>query len=530
MIYVGIIHFIDASDIIHKLKSVLSAYTNRHTVISKPSITLMCGKLLNTEDIDDIWENESSIVIGRIFDKSKKCSFSKKDFANLTFLNKEEVLLKIWGKYIYIQMCPKSSQFNIVIDLTGQIPFFYHTLPNGNVLFASDIELLIKMLKNKPEYNWTYFCSYLIYGNSSTTYTPFEDIYELPPACCINITKNGKKTEPLWNPLSSYKTQYIETKDAVSILQESLTPWIEPYKNICVSLSGGLDSSALVYCLKNILKKDQTLIALNYFHASVKSSNEVVHARKVCKETGIELIELESSDAIPFSIPHNNQLLLPNKPFSGLIAARWNEKISDCISNIGFCSFLSGHGSDHIFMRPPSKKSLADYILTKGFKGYKTQLSNITQFYRDPIYSILKENTLSLISYIFACRFEKRHAQSIIDETPNWIKPTLHLKTSPSFVHPIYQTLPKKIFPGKYNQIDNLYEGLASIHVEMDRINQSCYPFFFNQLLSSHSLCLLLSFSLMDMIAILYASLLVIGLKQILLGGETKAKLLVLFN
>ena len=48
------------------------------------------------------------------------------------------------------------------------------------------------------------------------------------------------------------------------------------------------------------MKKDQTLNALNYFHSQVKSSNELVHARKVCEETGIELIEIDASNSLPF--------------------------------------------------------------------------------------------------------------------------------------------------------------------------------------------------------------------------------------
>lgn len=496
MIYVGLIHFNDTSDKAHELSSALESYTHTApTVVRKSSLTLCYGKLSNVQAMDEVWENASSVLMGRIFDKAQQCSFKKNDFENLSHLNKEEFFGKIWGKYVYINGDKKTSQFEIVIDSTGQLPFFYYPFSDGNVLFSSDIEIIFKVLSQKPEYNWAYLCSYLVYGNSSAVQTPFKNIYELPPACCLKITKNDRKTEPFWNPLSSYKTPIPQAKDAVAALEATLKPWIEPYKNICVSLSGGLDSSSLVYCLKNIKKEDQTLSALNYFHASVKSSNELIHARKVCQETGIKLIEIDTSHSLPFDPSRQKKSLNLNKPFPGLISLRWFEDMSDYIPADGPCTFLSGHGSDHIFMRPPSKNSISDYVLEKGLKGSKEQLRNITHFYRDSFFSILKENAISLGSYFFSQCSRKRNPRNIQDEIPDWIKLGVLQKTSPDFMHPIYEHLPPKVLPGKYDQIDAFYESLASIHMEMNQVHPTCYPFLYQPVVefalsfSTYELC-----------------------------------------
>lgn len=480
MIYVGFIHFDDAPNRDYELSSALESYT--HTppkVIRKNSLIIYYGKLSNVQDMDEVLENTSSILMGRIFDKSQQCSLKKKDFKNLSYISKEELLEKIWGRYIYIDGNKDISKFEIVIDSTGQFPFFYYPFVDGNVLFSSDIEIIFKVLSQKPEYNWSYLCSYLVYGNSSAIQTPFKNIYELPPACCLKITKNERKTKPFWNPLFSYKTSVPQERDAVGVLQATLKPWIEPYKNICVSLSGGLDSSSLVYCLKDIVKEDQTLSALNYFHASVKSSNELIHARKVCQETGIKLIEIDSSHSLPFDPSHQKQILKPNKPFPGLVSLRWLANVIDNIPSGGSCTFLSGHGSDHIFMRPPSKKSVSDYVLEKGLKGSKEQLNNITQFYRDTFFSILKENAMSLGSHFFSRRLRKRNSKNTQNETPDWIKQGVYQKISIDFMHPIYDHLPLQVLPGKYEQIDALYEGLASIHMEMNKVNSTHYPFLY---------------------------------------------------
>ncbi|MBX9786029.1 MAG: hypothetical protein K2Y08_01705 [Alphaproteobacteria bacterium] len=480
MIYIG---FIDFSNIPIKselLSSIIASYSkNSPTILKKGILTLCYGKLSELQDKDEIWENDSHILMGRVFYKEKSSSLKKKDFQTLSYINKEKILDKIWGKYLFISNNPKTSQFEIVIDSSGQLPFFYFILANGNVLFSSDIEFIFKVLNYKPEINWKYLYSYLIFRNSSAVHTPFKDVYELPPACCLTINKNEKATTPFWNPLSSYKSSAYQRSDAVGVLQATLKPWIEPYDNICVSLSGGLDSSALVYCLKNIKRENQTLNAINYFHSALKSSNETFHAKRVCQETGIELIEIDMSNTPPFDQCQKKQLINPNKPFSGLISLRGFENTAAHLPSKGSCSFISGHGSDHVFMCPPSKKSLTDYILEKGLKGSRKQLQKLTTFYRDPFFSILKENVTHLRRYFLSQRLEKRNPKNTQDEIPSWLNLEIHHIISSDFVHPIYDDLPKEILPGKYDQIDLLYEGLSSIHMEMDRIYPTHYPFLY---------------------------------------------------
>jgi asparagine synthase (glutamine-hydrolysing) len=480
MIYAGLIHLNQTPERNDQLKSALESFTKAApTVIRKNFLTLYYGKLSKRQDMDEVWENDSSILMGRIFDKTKHCSFKKKDFKSLSHLAKEEVLERVWGKYVYFKVDNTNLQLDVILDSTGQLPFFYYIFPNGHVLFSSDIEIIFKVLGQKPEYNWAYLCSYLVYGNSSAIQTPFKNIFELPPACCLKITKSERKTIPFWNPLRSYKTSTLQEKDAVEVLQVTLKPWIEPYQNIIVSLSGGLDSSSLVYCLKDLVKKNQTLKAINYFHSQIQTSNEFSYAQRVCGEAGIDLIGIDISGALPFDIPQKKQPLRPNKPFPGSSSLRWTETIMDHLPIDESSVFISGHGSDHIFMRPPSKKSMADYILERGLKEFKNQLKNVARFYRDSLFSILRENAADLGSHFLSRRLDKRNPKNAHGEIPHWIKQEVNQTISSEFVHPIYEHLPLSVLPGKYVQIDALYEGLASIHMEMDPVNPTSYPFLY---------------------------------------------------
>ncbi len=482
MIYVGLLHLNEKSRCEideNKLVSTLTLYASAPTFLKKQFLTLCYSRRSEQHDKDEVGGNETTLLMGRIFDKASSSVLKLNDFEVLSGRTKEEALEKIWGKYVYIKGNQEGSEFEVVIDSTGQLPFYYYFLPNGDVLFSSDIEILFKVLSQKPVLNWAYLSSFIVYGNSSAIITAFKNVFELPPGCCLKLTKNGHKTELFWNPLSTNKPPLHSSSDSVDVLKATLQPLIEPFKNICVSLSGGLDSSSLVYCLKNIKKEDQTLKAINFFHSAIKSSNESVYARAVCQENGIELIEIDLCDTLPFDSFSKKLSINPNKPTTELISLKGKEKILSHVSSIDSSIYLSGHGSDHIFMHPPAKQALSDYILEKGILGSQHVLKELSHFYRDSAFSLLKENGKSLSSYFFHCRLEKRHPKNTLYKPPAWIKERAFQEKTSDFIHPVYGRLPSQVLPGKYSQIDNLYEGLASIHGEMHQFHSTCYPFFY---------------------------------------------------
>lgn len=477
MIYAGLLQFNQESQCSGRIESILNSYT-LPKVIKKGGVTLCYGKRSNKQEIGGTLESSVSLLIGRAFDKVNHCSLEQGDFEKLYFKSHEEILKKIFGTYVYIHV--HHDYFEIIVDSSGTLPFYYSVLPDGNILFSSDIEIIFKVLNQKPEYNWEYLCSYLLCGESSANITPFKNMYELPAGCILKIKRNMQEIKPFWNPLISrdqVSTNYPE--DAVDILQKTLKPLIEPYKNICVSLSGGLDSSSLIYCLSAIKRKDQKLSAQSHYHPYIQSSNELVYARKVCEETGVELTEVDVSHPLSFTAPKKKLLIRPNKPFSGLSTLAVAEKTFDYIPKDGSSIFLSGHGSDHIFLRPPSKQLIWDYLIDKGLKGFKQQLVGLSNFYRDPGFLILKNNISNLISYVLHRRRDKRHPRNIHNYTPipKWFNQGLFEQMTSDFKHPIYNLIPSRVLPGKYEQIDGLYDAYASIQGEVEIDNPTYYPF-----------------------------------------------------
>lgn len=479
MIYLGLWSVRDISDKMYELKSILKQYTvdEEPSFTAKNNFVLVYGKLYPKQDMDQIWKDDSTVLIGRIFNKELNTTVELKEFRQYSQDLKQDLTKKVWGKYVYWLM-DNTNKLEIMVDPTGQLPCFYYTLVNGDLLFASHIDLINQCLSSNLDYNWSYLCSYLLYGNSSVIKTPFKGVEEVPPGCALTVTQSNREIRAFWNPFATYVGIPSTSGNAVDALQSVLKPVIEPYQNVCVSLSGGLDSSALVYCLSEIKRPNQKLTALNYFHSEIDSSNELYYARKVCEEVGIDLIEVDTSKVLPFDTYCEDQLLKLNKPFAGCVGLASSNRCQCYLPADGSCVLLSGHGSDHIFMMPPTQMSIADYLLTQGTQGLVGKIKEITHFYRDSLTPVLIQNMMSLNRYLFAKKYDKRGSKSSQDKPPHWLTKKVHQYTTVKFAHPVYRELPSRILPGKYEQIDALYEGLASIHTNVDIHNSVYYPFF----------------------------------------------------
>jgi asparagine synthase (glutamine-hydrolysing) len=428
--------------------------------------------------MDQIWESDSTVLIGRIFNKESNIIVKLPEFRQYSQELKQELTKKVWGKYVF-WLVDNANKLEVMVDPTGQLPYFYFTLPNGDLLFSSHIDLINQYLSSNLDYDWSYLCSYLFYGSSSAVKTPFKGVGEVPPGCLLTTaTQSNVEIKPFWNPFAIYPVISSPSRNAVDAMQSVLKPLIEPYQNVCVSLSGGLDSSSLVYCLSEIKSSNQKLTALNYFHSEVNSSNELYYARKVCDEVGIELIEVDNSKILPFDNYRAGQGLKLNKPFSGCINLENINQLQNYLPLDSSCILLNGHGSDHIFMMPPTQMSIADYLLTKGAEGIVQKIKDITHFYRDSLTPVLTPNIKGLLLYLLAQKPNKRAGRYTQDKPTPWLRKEVYQYTSAKFSHPVYQYLPSRILPGKYKQIDALYEGLATIHTNAYNQSPEHYPFF----------------------------------------------------
>lgn len=233
-------------------------------------------------------------------------------------------------------------------DRIGIKPFFY-TFTNNSLFFSSEISPIFKTTSLEKKLNMTAFEDYLLSLSIDFESTFFENICRLPAASTM-IVKNGKKQiQRYWTPYDlpdfNTRTSKQNSEEFFDLLQRATKAQLRSAYSTGISLSGGLDSSAVTYFASK-LQSDQDMRAYSIRFGDL-SCDESLYIDEVLKFTGINSSYI-SGDKIDYkhkySINSYYEFLseapafgfyLPMIPFMELLKKHKTRVL------------LTGHGGDH---------------------------------------------------------------------------------------------------------------------------------------------------------------------------------------
>ena len=218
-------------------------------------------------------ENEYSIVYnGQIYNCIELRNLLIENGFTFNTTSDTEVLLKAFIFYGYDVVKHLNGIFAFAIwnkekeelflarDHFGIKPLFY-TLLNDNFVFASEIKALFEFPDVEKVIDKNGLCELFGIGPAHTAGTTvFKNIFELSPAHFAIFNKYGLHTHRYWKLKSAPHTHsFFETCDNIKfLLEDSIKKQLVSDVQLCVFLSGGLDSSIITayasqYCKKNNL-------------------------------------------------------------------------------------------------------------------------------------------------------------------------------------------------------------------------------------------------------------------------------------
>jgi asparagine synthase (glutamine-hydrolysing) len=402
----------------------------------------------------EILENNTGILIGRLFEKSNNISTKLREEDVVAIKKSGQNLSKnYWGRYI-LALCDELEQTIAVFrEPQGGISLFIYYFDKG-VIFSSELTYIYDFFEDKLELDWTYLTSFVVSAHTMTNRTPFIGVTELLPACSITLSAHTK-AEPIlfWDPtkIKPYLAKNIED-DLIEKLVQSTKAWIQDTSGtIGIDLSGGLDSSSILMVLKNIAQERQ-IIAFNAYHPDVASSDERVHAKKVADVCGVELVYRDLSKHIYWD---SLSTIRTNKPTGCLTVNSHLNELEAQFQKYGIIELFSGQGGDHLFISSPSAEILVDYMLEKGLKGITKKITDLSILYRQPLIQVIKETCLNVLYYSLG-----RVKKDLVFNYQPWMKAdTFYPKVQKEiFQVPFWENL-KNVYPGKANHISAIYEA-----------------------------------------------------------------------
>ena len=370
-------------------------------------------------------DNAHGLLVGKLFTKetyerinSFKQEYGKEILANPSLLSK-----KYWGRYAGILYNNDEQKITLVRDPLGLNTLFYMQLSDG-IIFASDIALIYDCLELKPSVNWNYFADYVIGAQFAPAHTPFNGVSELHGGSGLHYALDGKLSQQLFWDISSIESKPIVNESdfeekLLHALKECTKAWVKDSKAVCVELSGGTDSSAVMILLHEVLREDQKLIAVNYIDSKEPSSNEIEYAKEVAAVCNAQLYFPDWQGSSPLDPAESDWR--PNRPTTFSLFNSVNAKLDDIAVSHGCTDVLNGQGGDHIFLAPPPEHALADYWVQKGLRGSFAVLQELSGIYRMPYSSLLWKNVKASIAYyagkkVIQNGYRDSHAQSVVQK------------------------------------------------------------------------------------------------------------------
>lgn len=412
-----------------------------------------------------ITQTSQHVLIGRCFSKKNYHTISEEDLLAVDRDTVESFMDDYWGCYLLFLSSPHRTSLTVIKDPVGQIPLFYMNYQEKCLILSTDLSILKEHMQT-TRLNWDYLANFVLHGNLLTDQSAFEGINEVVSGCALEIDHHSLQQRVLWKPIN-YITPKASGPDCDALLIETLEnvlrSWISPYKELFLEFSGGLDSSALLFCLQSSLRNDQSLTAVNIYNSRIKAATESFFARTISKEAGAYLHEIDSLHNLPLS-PASPISRKPNKPSPLFTYMLMEQELYRLAKDKYAAQWICGNGGDEIFMCPPSPSLISDLVIDRGYEQMWQKINDLSYYYQIPLFSILGTLSKDLIRYGLRLPYQTVLQQPL---SLTWMKKDLAEHLKKSMRHPFLTAFSGKISPGKWAQIEYMYKAISSIHQDI---------------------------------------------------------------
>ncbi|MBX3008342.1 MAG: asparagine synthase (glutamine-hydrolyzing) [Melioribacteraceae bacterium] len=333
-----------------------------------------------------------------------------------------EVIIKLYIKYGETFVHKLNGDFAIAIydkrdnklllyrDRFGVKPLYFFKDTN-TFFFASELKSFLAAELNKG-ITEEQLMNYFVFKYVPQNKTLFEDIYRITPGHYIRYNIYDDKAEHMcyWNPSfnTNKRINFNDAKNEVySLLKDSVEKRLISDVPVGTFFSGGVDSSAIVYYMKDHEK---------IIHYSAKknkndlieegTSSDYFYASKLAKAWNLNLQQIDIStdeaniDLINLTNYYSDDLIADGSQIPSYLITKEAAKTSTVLlSGMGADEFFLGYGNhlltliSNYFDKSP--QFINDIILStlknvkqgRGyFKGYKRFLKKIGKYYSFPNY------------------------------------------------------------------------------------------------------------------------------------------------
>jgi len=327
-----------------------------------------------------------------------------------------EILLHLYEEKNYEMLTSLNGMFAFVIyDLKKNLLFgardrvgikpLYYTLNKGVFGFASELKTLILMPSVSRKINHQSLYDYMSFQCIPSPMTIFEDVHKLSAGCFFiyNVNSHSFKFSKYWSfPGETKKYHSIDEVSLREKLEKSVLSWSASDVPLACSLSGGIDSTALLGLLSTSGVKNIKTFSLGFSGRCEKKFDERIIARNTAKIYNSQHFEtILSPDDLLKDL--DKMVWHLDEPYAGglpswYIFKAMKAKVKVALTGTGGDELFGNYGKWIIFEQPLLKMRalLKPFLFDNSFLETRRMIKKFPQgyLYHRCIPEILKRNSI----------------------------------------------------------------------------------------------------------------------------------------
>ena len=257
-----------------------------------------------------------------------------------------------WGNYIGFIQC--GSTICVVSTPTSSVPCYYLTHKGVTIVF-SHLEKCCFIDSLALSINARFISALVAYDRIQNGETGFNEIQELIGGSRLRVNGGATSVDTVWSPKSFVSPLRLNLQDYASLLRETtnyvVQSWANAYGEALINLSGGLDSTIVLSCLKQ-----HPVIAIHQIPDS-EDPSEVQFARAAAKFVDCRLEEVRFMPA--GALPERDSHPKSARPFRQFLSPDMSKSIRRDFHSM---PIFTGQGGDHLFHVRKTTLGFADYL------------------------------------------------------------------------------------------------------------------------------------------------------------------------
>lgn len=311
--------------------------------------------------------------------------------------HKEKTLNKLNGMWALANIDLKASNILISRDRYGVKPLYYYH-DEKQLIISSTIISIKTLIKEKAKINYYHFQEYL---QNNINYAEKNIFLNIKKFKNSSFTSFDLKKWKFRNTNEYFKIKNYKRQNKFNLYEDfksSVKRRLISDRPICLMLSGGLDSSLILSCLKYLNKTKNITAYVGYID---KQSNDFIYAKKIINQTKIKkrFVKINNKN---FSLNEFKNICKNQEtlfPLFGNVLSSYQiyKNIKKSRSKV----VLDGSGGDELFCGYPNryfyfylnelfKKDLFKFFKQLNFNVFKNYIKFIIKIYFPGIAQIFK--------------------------------------------------------------------------------------------------------------------------------------------